>query len=206
MSTGTETTQAPLIKSDSLDFITSIPLVAGVCNYADSILKAHPLLDRTYQLGHSMTASALQLAQPLTSLVHKPLAIADSWVLSALNFTKSKCPYPFEVKWEELRSQKPVEQLQQTVNKYTSQGMDTIGSQVKGTAQYIYDTTDKVLGQAQQHESAYVKRAGETLSSMQQKVNQLSNEYAERAKTAQNEGEKKAQGLYNSMLADVRII
>ncbi|KOS14841.1 hypothetical protein Malapachy_0786 [Malassezia pachydermatis] len=195
----------PVVKSQSLDFISSIPLISGAVNYAMSFVHSYPILQRAYNLGENTTVKALHFFSPVLDALHTPLAQVDNFVLKTLTFTKSKIPYPFEVKWEELyaKSQIPIENVHKVVDDYRHKTMDMYDTHVKGTAKSLFEQTGKAMEQLQQTENVYLQKAGETISKMQESLASVSKEYADKSKEDVAFGEKKAEGLYNSIFSEL---
>ena len=93
MATSTSS-QAPVIQSETVDFIAAVPLVSGAVDYALSIVKSHSLLQKAYDLAETVTVKALSISQPIVSIFSQPLHILDHTTLKVLTFAKSKVPYP----------------------------------------------------------------------------------------------------------------
>lgn len=198
-------TQAPAIKSETVDFIASVPLVSGAVDYALSIVKSQPLLHKVYDLGETVTLKALAVVQPVVSIFSQPLHLIDQTALKVLTFAKSKVPYPFEVKWEDLyaHGKAPIEQAQKLADDYRSKSMELYDTHVKGTVKSIYEQTGKAVEQLQQNEQQYIQKASSTISSLHEKFTKASQEYAEKAKSEAADGEKAAQGLVSNLMSEV---
>ncbi|WFD19319.1 hypothetical protein MCAP1_001544 [Malassezia caprae] len=197
--------QAPVIQSDTVDFIASVPLVSGAVDYALSIVKSHALLQKAYDLGEAVTLKALTIVQPVVSIFSHPLHIFDQTALKILTFVKSKVPYPFEVKWEDLYAQgkAPIEHAQKVANNYRSKSLELYDTHVKGTVQNIYEQTGKAVEQLQQSEHQYLQKASSTISSLHDKFTKVAQENAEKAKSDAADGEKAAQGLVSNVMSEV---
>jgi len=200
--------QAPAIQSETVDFIASVPLVSGAVDYALSIVKSHSLLQKAYDLGEAATVKVLSMAQPVVSLFSQPLHIVDQTTLKILTFVKSKVPYPFEVKWEDLYAQgkAPLEQAQKLANDYRSKSLELYDTHVKGTVQNIYEQTGKAVEQLQQNEQQYLQKATSTISSLHDRFTKVSQEYAEKAKSEAADGEKAAHSLVTNLMSEVEVL
>lgn len=201
--------QAPLIQSETVDFIAAVPLVSGAVDYTLSIIKSRPLLQKVYDLSECVTVKALSLVQPIVSIFSQPLHFIDHTALKILTFVKSKVPYPFEVKWEDLYShgKAPIEQAQKFANDYRSKSIELYDTHVKGTVKNIYEQTGKAVEQLQQNEQLFVQKVGSTISSMYDNLNKTTRDYSEKAsekvKSDVADGEKAAQGLVSNLLSEV---
>ncbi|WFD27006.1 hypothetical protein MNAN1_002000 [Malassezia nana] len=197
--------QVPVIQSETVDFIASVPLVSGAVDYALSVIKYRPLLQKVYDLSECVTVKALSLVQPIASIFSQPLHFIDHTALKILTFVKNKVPYPFEVKWEELyaHSKAPIEQAQKVANDYRSKSIELYDAHVKGTVKNIYVQTGKAVEQLQQNEQLFVQKVGSTISFMYDNLNKTTREYSEKAKSDAADGEKAAQGLVSNLLSEV---
>ncbi|SHO77591.1 Uncharacterized protein MSYG_1933 [Malassezia sympodialis ATCC 42132] len=204
MATSTSS-QAPVIQSETVDFIAAVPLVSGAVDYALSIVKSHSLLQKAYDLAETVTVKALSISQPIVSIFSQPLHILDHTTLKVLTFAKSKVPYPFEVKWEDLyaQSRAPIEQGQKLANDYCSKSREMYDTHVKGTVKNIYEKTGQAVEQLQQNEQQYLQKTSSTISSLQDKFSKVSQEYAEKTKSEAADGEKAAQSLVSNLMSEV---
>lgn len=187
----------PLADSETLNFVAQVPLVAGVINHAFSIVKSYSLLFRTYLLGEVILATSLQLASPITSRLSTPLHKVDHFGLQTLDYAKSKFPFPFEAKWEDLLS----------LAKQPFDKADNIATDYKNTAkenvQHLYDQTNKAVEQLQQNENVYLQKAGNTIVSINESLTKVGQDWSKKTSSEAAEGEKKAQGLVSNLFSEL---
>jgi len=81
--------------SAALQKVLNVPYISESINYADSTIKAHPLIQQGYNLGENVVNSSLNLAQPITSRIAPQLALLDQYAVKGLDYAESKWSYPF---------------------------------------------------------------------------------------------------------------
>ena len=152
----------PLIKSQTVDFIIQIPLVAQAIQVGHRFLKDHPLLLRLFDLAECLFIEFLLLILPLAKRFNKTLISVDNYAVRALQYAKDKVPYPFEVTWNDLyaNGKEQAHQLSQ----------DVYENRIRAPAKSVYDQGVKVVEQLQQNENEYIKKVGTSISSMHEKV------------------------------------
>ncbi|WFD01792.1 hypothetical protein MOBT1_000468 [Malassezia obtusa] len=187
----------PLQESEVVNFVAKVPLVSGAVDYTYSIITSHGILYRSFLLGEEVLATSLKLAEPITSRLSTPLHKADHLGLQTLDFVKSKFPYPFEVKWEELYSlaKRPFVKADDLVSNYKQS--------VKDNAQHIYDQTNKAVQQLQQNENVHLQKAGNAIVSINENLTKLAQDWSKKGKAEIAEGEQKAQGLVNNLFSEL---
>lgn len=203
--TDTQNISKPLVNSEALSFIVHVPLVSGAVDYSYSVIKSHSILYRTFLLGENVLAKSLAIAEPITSRLSTPLNKADGLALQTLTFAKSKFPYPFEVKWDDLFAivQKPVDQANGVVSNYRNYAQGLYDTHVKENAKNLYDQTNKAVEQLQQNENVYLQRAGNTIVSINENLTKIAQDWSKKSKAEVAEGEKKAQGLVNNLFSEL---
>lgn len=207
--TSTQTTTAPqlsseqhaalnsLKESETIGFISKVPLVSQAVDYTYSVIKAHGILYRSFLLGEEVLAVSLKLAEPVTTRLSTPLHKVDHVFLQTLDFVKGKFPYPFEVKWEDLYS------LAKHPFAKADDIMTTYKNSAKDNAQHLYDQTNKAVQQLQQNENVHLQRAGNTIVSINEKLTSLYQDWSKKGKADVAEGEEKAQGLVNNLFTEL---
>lgn len=207
--TSTQTTTAPqlsseqhaalnsLKESETIGFISKVPLVSQAVDYTYSVIKAHGILYRSFLLGEEVLAVSLKLAEPVTTRLSTPLHKVDHVCLQTLDFVKGKFPYPFEVKWEDLYS------LAKHPFAKADDIMTTYKNSAKDNAQHLYDQTNKAVQQLQQNENVHLQRAGNTIVSINEKLTSLYQDWSKKGKADVAEGEEKAQGLVNNLFTEL---
>lgn len=185
----------PMIKSQTVDFIIQIPLVAQLIQVVYRFLKDHPLLLRLFDLAECLFIQFLLLILPLAKRFNKTLVSADNYAVRTLQYAKDKVPYPFEVTWNDLYTKSKVQAHQLS--------QDVYESRIRAPAKSFYDQGVKVVEQLRQNENEYVKKVGTSISSMHEKVLGVSKEISEKTSQDVNEGEKRASSLVKSVLSEI---
>ncbi|WFD41682.1 hypothetical protein MPSI1_000314 [Malassezia psittaci] len=183
--------------SETVKFIGKIPLVSGAVDYSYSVIKSNNLFYRSFLLGEEVFATSLLFVQPFASRLSTPLHKADHLVLQTLDFTKSKFPYPFEVKWDDLYSmaKSPFVRADDIVSSYKKSAKDN--------AQHLYEQTNKTITQLQQNENVHLQKAGNAIVSINEKLTSIAQDWSKKGKAEVAEGEQKAQGLVNSLFTEL---
>lgn len=151
----------PMIKSQTVDFIVQIPLVAQAVQVVYRFLKDHPLLLRLFDLAECLFIEFLLLILPLAKRFNKTLISVDNYAVRTLQYTKDKLPYPFEVTWNDLYANGKVQAHQLS--------QDVYENRIKAPAKSVYDQGVKVVEQLHQNENEYIKKVGASISSMHEK-------------------------------------
>lgn len=81
--------------SAALQKVLSVPYISDSLSYADSTIKAHPLIQQGYQLGENVVNTSLNLASPITTRIAPQLALLDQYAVKGLDYAESKWSYPF---------------------------------------------------------------------------------------------------------------
>lgn len=194
-----------LLHSQTVSLIAEVPLVAGAVDYALSVIKGNPLLYRSYLLGENVFVKSLQITEPITSRFSTPLAAADGLAAYTLRLAKSKVPYPFEVRWEDLISfaSTPVNSANEIVSNYRTNAQSLYDTHVKDNAKSVYEQTGKVVEQLQQNENKYLQKAGNSIAAISDSLVSITTDYANKAKEDVGDGEVKAQGLVKNLYAEL---
>lgn len=188
----------PVIRSQTLQFVLDVPLVAQALGFVQNILNNHPILQRVVDLYECLFIRILAFAMPLLNRVNKPLKQADDYAVRTLKFVKGKVPYPFEASWSDLyaRGKGNIDQAHQM-------SQDIYESHIKAPAKSIYEQTGKAVEQLQQNENAYVQKTGSTIAALHEKFLGLSKEMSDKTSQEVAEGEKKASGMVNGLLSEI---
>ena len=81
----------PLIKSQTVDFIVQIPLVAQAVQVVYRFLKDHPLLLRLFDLAECLFIEFLLLILPLAKRFNKTLISVITTLYARSNMPRTKC-------------------------------------------------------------------------------------------------------------------
>lgn len=185
----------PMIKSQTVDFIVQIPLVAQAIQVGYRFLKDHPLLLRLFDLAECLFIEFLLLILPLAKRFNKTLISVDNYAVRTLQYAKDKVPYPFEVTWNDLYANGKVQAHQLS--------QDVYENRIKAPAKSVYDQGVKVVEQLQQNENEYIKKVGASISSMHEKVLSVAKEISQKSSQDVSEGEKQASSLVKSVVGEI---
>lgn len=188
----------PVIRSQTLQFVLDVPLVAQALGFVQNILNNHPILQRVVDLYECLFIRIIAFAMPLLNRVNKPLKQADDYAVQTLKFVKGKVPYPFEASWSDLYARG-----KGNINQAHQMSQDIYESHIKAPAKSIYEQTGKAVEQLQQNENAYVQKTGSTIAALHEKFLGLSKEMSDKTSQEVAEGEKKASGMVNGLLSEI---
>ncbi|WFD30088.1 hypothetical protein MSPP1_001102 [Malassezia sp. CBS 17886] len=191
--------------SDTLQFVTHVPLVAGVLQVAHSLIETNSLLRKPLNVGECVADKSLQLVQPITVRLSKPLHLGDEYTYKTLEFVKNKFPYPFTVKWEDLYNiaVQPLDFATGRLSSCKHQAQNLYDTRVREPASKLYEQTGKAVEQLQQHENVYLQRTGGAIASMNDNLTKVAQDWSKKTKSEMADGEQKAQTLVRGLFQEL---
>lgn len=218
MSAATQTAPASapsklaLDNSEAIKKIVSVPLVSDSLHFAQSTIKAHPLLATTYGYGENIVVSSLKAAEPITNRIQPQLAYVDSLAVKSLDFAESKWSYPFHANTQELIdfAKLPADQARGLFNAYASAVHNAYAERVYSPAKHAYDShigpaydTAHTKFDEIKSQNAYLQRATDIVKDLQVNLAKTLETISARGKSESDQATQKAQSLSNAIFAEV---
>lgn len=198
--------------SEALKKIASVPLVSDSLTFAQSTIKAHPLLATTYGYGENLFNSSLKAAEPITNRIHPQLAYVDSLAVKSLDFAESKWSYPFHANTKELidAAKLPADHAKGFVQAYASALHKAYGERLYTPAKSAYDShivpaydTASSKFDEIKSQNAYLQRATDIVKDLQANLAKTLESVSSRSKQEGDQATEKAQGLSNAIFAEL---
>ncbi|PWY98708.1 hypothetical protein BCV70DRAFT_201502 [Testicularia cyperi] len=209
---GTTPAKSAFDQSEALKKIAAVPLVSDSLNFAQSTIKAHPLLATTYGYGENLFNSSLKVAEPITHRLSPQLAYVDSLAVKSLDFAESKWSYPFHANTQELfdAAKLPADQARSFFQAYAGAIQKAYGERVYSPAKQAYEShVVPAYGTAQtkfdeiKSQNAYLQRATDIVKDLQANLAKTLETISARGKTEGDQATQKAQGISNAIFAEL---